>query len=247
MSGAARQHQAREWLLEPEAAAPAVKLCGMFREADVLAVAQARPDMCGFIVNFPKSHRNVSPERLAQLGSALAEADAQTAAAVATSKLPVSLHPIWRVGVFVDEPLDSLVRIVREGAIDLVQLHGRESNAYVQALRKQTGVGTIQAYKVRGEEDVTRAEGSSADMVLLDNGQGTGESFDWGYVSRLRRPFILAGGLNPKNVAQALADVHPWGVDMSSGLETGGLKDAAKIEAAVRAVRQFGTHRIIQA
>ena len=248
MSAASRQHQAREWLLSSDAAAqPRIKLCGMFRDEDVLAVAQARPDLCGFIVNFPKSHRNVLPERLLHLCDALDESDACTAAAVATSGLPVSLHPIWRVGVFVDEPLDSLIRIVRKGCIDVVQLHGAESNSYVEELRRETGVGTIQAYQVCSAEDVTRAEGSSADMVLLDNGQGTGASFDWGCLSRLRRPFILAGGLSPENVGRALTEVQPWGVDMSSGIETGGLKDPAKIEAAVRAVRQYGKNREIQA
>lgn len=245
MSAASRQHQAREWLLSADAAAcPRVKLCGMSRDEDVLAVAQARPDMCGFIVNFPKSHRNISPGQLAHLCEVLDEADACTAAAVATSGLPVSLHPIWRVGVFVDEPLDSLIHLVREGSIDLVQLHGNESNAYVSELRHQTRVGTIQAYRVQSEDDAARAEGSAADMVLLDNGQGTGEAFDWSYVPRVRRPFILAGGLNPENVGQALAEVRPWGVDMSSGIETEKLKDPAKIEAAVRAVQTATRWRV---
>ena len=248
MSAANRQHQAREWLLSSDAAAqPRVKLCGMFRDEDVLAVAQARPDMCGFIVDFPKSHRNVSADQLSHLCDALDEADALTAAAVATSGLPVSVHPIWRVGVFVDEPLDSLVRIVREGRIDLVQLHGSESNAYISELRHETGVGTIKAFRVRGEEDVAQAESSSADMVLLDNGQGTGESFDWSYVSRMHRPFILAGGLSPENVAQALSEAEPWGVDMSSGIETEGRKDPAKIKAAVHSVRHYGKTKEIKA
>ena len=118
-----------------------------------------------------------------------------------------------------------------------MQLHGNESNAYVSELRHQTRVGTIQAYRVQGEDDVARAAGSAADMVLLDSGQGSGKAFDWSYVSRVRRPFILAGGLSPENVGQALAEVQPWGVDMSSGIETDKLKDPAKIEAAVRAVQ----------
>lgn len=239
MSGAGRRHQAREWLLSPRTAqAPCVKLCGMFAEADVDAVAQARPDMCGFIVNFPKSHRSVSPQRLGQLCQRLVEADAQGAAALATAKAPASVHPIWRVGVFVDEPLDSLIHTVLQGGIDLVQLHGSESNAYIVELRERTKVGTIQAFRVRSEEDVARAESSAADMVLLDNGQGTGEAFDWGFVSRMHRPFILAGGLNPQNVAQALDEVQPWGVDMSSGIETAKRKDPAKIAVAVQEVRK---------
>lgn len=93
---------------------------------------------------------------------------------MATSGKLVSLHPIWRVGVFVDEPLDSLIHIVSNGSVDLVQLHGNESNAYISELRHRTRVGTIQAFRVSGSEDVSRAEGSSADMILLDSGQGSG-------------------------------------------------------------------------
>ena len=240
MSAASRRHQAREWLLAPQAPDRArVKLCGMFREEDVRAVALARPDLCGFIVNFPKSHRSVSAERLAELCELLNEEDAKAAAQMAAGGGAVSMHPVWRVGVFVDEPLDSLIHIVSEGGIDLVQLHGSESNAYISELRHHTGIGTIQAFRVRGEEDASRAEGSAADMVLLDNGQGTGASFDWSYVSRMHRPFILAGGLSPENVGEALTEVQPWGVDMSSGIETDNLKDAGKIAAAVREVRRW--------
>lgn len=240
MSPASRQHQAREWLLSPQGSGyPRVKLCGMSREEDVRSVAQMRPDMCGFIVDFPQSHRSVSVERLTELCELLDEEDAKVAARMATSGNPVSLHPIWRVGVFVDEPLDSLIRIVTNGSVDLVQLHGNESNAYISELRHQTRVGTIQAFRVRGSEDVSRAEGSSADMILLDSGQGSGRAFDWGDVSRVHRPFILAGGLTPETIGKALTEVHPWGVDMSSGIETDKLKDPAKIAAAVDEVHRW--------
>ncbi|MDR4015614.1 MAG: phosphoribosylanthranilate isomerase, partial [Eggerthellaceae bacterium] len=111
--------------------------------------------------------------------------------------------------------------------------------AYISELRHHTGGGTIQAFQVGNEEDASRAEGSAADMVLLDNGQGTGAAFDWSYVSRMHRPFILAGGLTPENVGEALDEVRPWGVDMSSGLETDKLKDPEKIAAAVREVRRW--------
>lgn len=240
MSPASRQHQAREWLLSPQGSGhPRVKLCGMSREEDVRSVAQTRPDMCGFIVDFPQSHRSVSVERLTELCELLDEEDAKVAARMATSGNPVNLHPIWRVGVFVDEPLDSLIRIVTNGSVDLVQLHGNESNAYISELRHRTRVGTIQAFRVRGSEDVSRAEGSSADMILLDSGQGSGRVFDWGDVSRVHRPFILAGGLTPETIGKALTEVHPWGVDMSSGIETDKLKDPAKIAAAVDEVHRW--------
>ena len=147
---------------------------------------------------------------------------------------------IYRVGVFVDYPLDALVDLVKQGAVDLVQLHGAETNAYIEELRQRTGVGIIQAFRVREPADVQRAEASLADMVLLDNGQGTGQQFDWDLVSVVHRPFMLAGGLGPENVAEAVEEVRPWGVDMSSGVETDKLKDPEKMVAAVEAVRAAG-------
>ncbi len=225
MSAGNRQIQAREWLLSQEAASqPRVKLCGMFREVDVQAVAEAQPDLCGFIVDFPKSHRSVTPAQLAGLCDHLLECEPAAA-------------PIWRVGVFVDEPMGQLVRIVESGCIDLVQLHGNESAAYVDELRNRTGIGILQAFRIRSAADVAAAETSAADLVLLDNGQGTGEGFDWSLVASVGRPFMLAGGLGPENVAQAVREVRPWGVDMSSGIETEKLKDPAKMAAAVAAAR----------
>ena len=226
MSAGNRQTQAREWLLSQAAASrPRVKLCGMFREADILAVAEARPDMCGFIVDFPKSHRSVTPAQLQGLGGKLLECELAGA-------------PIWRVGVLVDMPLERLVAIVESGCIDLVQLHGNEDAAYVDRLRNRTGVGIVQAFRIRSTADVAAAEESAADLILLDNGQGTGEGFDWSLVSSVGRPFMLAGGLGPENVAQAISEVRPWGVDMSSGVESGKLKEPAKMVAAVAAVRK---------
>ena len=226
MSAGTRQIQAREWLLSGAAASqPRVKLCGMFRDEDVQAVAEARPDLCGFIVDFPKSHRSVTPARLESLCSCLQSCEPASA-------------PIWRVGVFVDEPMEQLVRIVDAGCIDLVQLHGSEDAAYIDELRDRTGVGIIQAFRIRSAADAAAAEASAADLVLLDNGQGTGEGFDWSLVASVGRPFMLAGGLGPENVAQAIEEVRPWGVDMSSGIETEKRKDPAKMAAAVAAVRK---------
>ena len=226
MSAGNRQIQAREWLLSGAAASqPRVKLCGMFRDEDVQAVAEARPDLCGFIVDFPKSHRSVTPAQLAGLCDRLLECEPAGA-------------PIWRVGVFVDEPMEQLVRIVDAGCIDLVQLHGSEDAAYIDELRHRTGVGIIQAFRIRSAADAAAAEASAADLVLLDNGQGTGEGFDWSLVASVGRPFMLAGGLGPENVAQAIEEVRPWGVDMSSGIETEKFKDPAKMASAVAAVRK---------
>lgn len=232
-----RQQQAREWL-HSDSGQPRVKLCGMFRMEDVDAVAQAQPDLCGFIVGFPKSHRSVTPEQLARLGNhLLAYEEAGMICSGGVCRMP---RAIYRVGVFVDYPLDALVDLVKQGAVDLVQLHGAETNAYIEELRQRTGVGIIQAFRVREPADVQRAEASLADMVLLDNGQGTGQQFDWDLVSAVHRLFMLAGGLGPENVAEAVEEVRPWGVDMSSGVETDKLKDPEKMVAAVEAVRAAG-------
>ena len=252
-AGEERRQRSRAWLTVPaEAGTTRVKLCGMSREEDVDAVMAARPDLCGFIVDFPKSHRNVSPERVAELtarmdaaeAAAVEEAADMAATEAATAAEPDAAltaparTPVWRVGVFVDEPVAELVRIVRASGLDLAQLHGHEDAAYIEAVRELAPeLGLIQAFKVRTPTDVERACASPADLVLLDNGQGTGEAFDWSLCARATRPFMLAGGLAPGNVAEAIQQVRPWGVDMSSGIETGRVKDPAKIQAAVAAVR----------
>lgn len=202
-----------------------VKLCGLSRPEDVAAANAVQPDYVGFVVDFPRSRRNVAACDLPVLS---AEVD----------------KGIRRVGVFVDEPIEVVAQLYNQGAIDMAQLHGHEDEKYIEALRKRCDVPIIQAFRVRSEQDVVRAEASTADLVLLDNGQGTGEAFDWSLVSGVRRPFILAGGLGPLNVADAIAAVRPWGVDMSSGIETDGLKDPKKMAAAVAAIRTSMSHFI---
>lgn len=201
----------------PSDARPRIKLCGMFRDADIDAVNDSRPDLCGFVVSFPRSHRNVSPERLGRLVGALDEA-------------------IGAVGVFVDQPEGFVAQVANE-VVDVVQLHGSEDNAYIGRLRALTDAPIVQAVRMRSARDACRAARSAADLVLLDSGWGTGRRFDWALVAGVARPFMLAGGLCADNVAEAVRACAPWGVDMSSGLETDGLKDPARIRAAVRAAR----------
>lgn len=193
-----------------------IKLCGMFREQDVVAVNAAEPDLCGFIVDFPESHRSLPSSRAARLAR--------------------DVRPsVFTVGVVVDA---SVARAGDNGSLfDVLQLHGHEDNDYIRHLRLRTRAPIIQAVQVRSKRDVERANRSAADMVLLDSGQGTGGSFDWSLLKSMGRPFALAGGLTPENVARAVGELHPWGVDMSSGIETAHLKDPGKIRAAVAAVR----------
>lgn len=196
-----------------------IKLCGLYRPQDIVAVNGARPDMCGFIVDVPRSHRSISTAQLRELATLV---DPR----------------ITRVGVFVDAASEMIVSLAAEGVIDAVQLHGSEDAAYVRGLRAATQAGIIQAFQVRSEHDIARAQESPADMVLLDAGQGAGEAFDWSLAAGISRPFILAGGLGPANVAEAIRTVRPWGVDMSSSLETDRIKDPEKMRAAVAAVRR---------
>jgi phosphoribosylanthranilate isomerase len=196
-----------------------IKICGLSRPQDIDYVNQAQPDFCGFIVNVPKSRRNVSPDTLRQLRK--------------------NLRPeVLPVGVFVNEDPDTIVSLVADGTLSLVQLHGQEDEGYIAALRARISVPIIKAFRVDTQQDVETAQQSSADYILLDNGSGgTGQVFDWSLLQSAARPYILAGGLGPNNLAAVIAQLHPFAVDLSSGVETEGFKDREKILAAVQAVR----------
>ena len=94
------------------------------------------------------------------------------------------------------------------------------------------------AFQVRGPADLERATAFPADRILLDSGQGTGRTFDWSLLRHFPRPYLLAGGLDPENLPEAIRTLRPYGVDLSSGVETDGLKDFTKIQAAVAAARE---------
>lgn len=194
-----------------------IKLCGMRRREDILAVNELKPDYVGFIF-WPKSHRCVTPETAKELKALLDPA-------------------IRAVGVFVDETPEAVSALLNAGIIDMAQLHGHEDNAYIQTLRGFTDKPVIQAFKVRSAEDLAAAEQSAADEILLDSGTGSGECFDWSLVKDAKRPFFLAGGLHPGNVQAAIRQVRPCAVDVSSGIETDKFKDPDKMRAFVENAR----------
>ena len=152
---------------------------------------------------------------------------------------------IRAAGVFVDEQPQVIEALVSRGVIDAVQLHGRENEDYIQDLRKQLGnTRIIQAFSICSEQDAKRAEESSADMILADSpGGGTGEVFDWTLLRKIRRPYFLAGGLTSDNAGDAVNVLAPYGVDVSSGIETDGYKDWKKMEKFVLAVRRADARR----
>ena len=192
-----------------------IKMCGLRRMEDIEAVNEVRPEYIGFVF-FPGSRRYITA------------ADA--------GKLREKLNP-ETVGVFVDEDPETVAALLEDGIIDMTQLHGHEDERCLENLRRLTGKPLIRAFRVRSPEDVRLAQSSSADGILLDAGAGDGRTFDWSFLQGIRRPYFLAGGLDPENVSRAVRGLKPFAVDVSSGIETGGYKDINKMRAFVRAVR----------
>ena len=195
-----------------------IKLCGLSRTCDIEAANELRPEYIGFVFA-PKSKRYVSPEK--------------------ATELKQLWHPdIKAVGVFVNESLQNVAELLKNGVIDVAQLHGTESEEYVRELRTLTDKPIIKAFRVECERDIREANASSADYVLLDSGAGTGTVFDWNLLSHMQRPYFLAGGLDTENVSEAIKVLKPFAVDVSSGIETDGVKDKTKMAAFVAAVRK---------
>lgn len=195
-----------------------IKLCGLSRPCDITAANALKPEYIGFVFA-PKSRRYVTPEQAAELKQILSP-------------------EIRAVGVFVNEPPERVAALLSSGVIDLAQLHGDEDEAYLQQLRSCTDRPIIRAFPIAAAEDIAAAERSSADLVLLDSGAGTGTVFDWTLIQNIKRPYFLAGGLGADNAGAAVAALHPYGVDVSSGIETNGIKDKTKMAAFVAAVRK---------
>lgn len=197
-----------------------IKLCGMFRDRDIDYVNEAKPDYIGFIVMFPKSHRNIDLETALRLKSRLSP-------------------EIKSVAVSVNAPIERFAEFAKSGAADLLQCHGSENADYIAELKRLTNVPIIKAVKVTTAADIEAAQTLGADYLLLDSGTGSGKAFDHSLIDRekIRVPFFLAGGLAPENLGRAIRDIRPYAVDLSSGIETNKLKDREKILAAVKEAR----------
>ncbi|MHB8073952.1 phosphoribosylanthranilate isomerase [Desulfosporosinus fructosivorans] len=200
-----------------------IKICGLFRDCDIDYVNEARPDFIGFV--FAKSRRQVS-------------------VVWAEAMRPRLKSEIIPVGVFVNESLEKVAKLLNDNTIEMAQLHGDENENYIQELKTLTNKPIIKAVRVLSQEDIESAQNTVADFLLLDNGAGgTGESFDWSLVNQVKnqkqnqKPFFLAGGLKVGNLEQAILATSPYAVDLSSGVETDGLKDRAKILEIVRRMR----------
>jgi phosphoribosylanthranilate isomerase len=226
-----------------------IKICGIFREQDIDYVNEARPDYCGFV--FAESKRQVSPAQAANLRRRLAE----------------NIAP---VGVFVNAPIENIAALYRDGAINIAQLHGNETEEYIAHLKEATGdtpIPVIKVIKSTSFNTLSRRHGEHGEYkkniktpcppscpqdssppclrenyYLIDSGSGSGETFDWSLLSSLNidKPWFLAGGINLDNIKRAMA-INPFGIDVSSGAETDGVKDREKILQLTAAVRKGKT------
>ncbi len=220
-----------------------IKICGIRRSQDVEYINEFLPDYIGFIF-WEKSFRFVTLD------------DALKLRRQTSPRIPA-------VGVFVNEAPEKIAEYVQSGAIQIIQLHGRETEEDITKVRALLpGVPVWKAFKVRSIENLTRAQASTADRILLDNGYGTGQCFDHSLLAKsagegqyeeghpaqqpdtlypeeqhFLRPYILAGGLTPQNIPDVIMKYHPSMVDISSGVETDQCKDRDKIRAAIQAAR----------
>lgn len=195
-----------------------IKLCGLQSLNDVIAANAVQPDYIGFV--FAKTSKRFITQQTAE---------------ELRKKLD---RKIVVVGVFVNEPVEVVAALLNKGIIDMAQLHGNESEEYITFLRKKTDKKLIKAFSVNEAKNLQVVYSCSADYILLDSGSGgTGKSFDWNLLQDFDRPYFLAGGLSINNVSEAVSRLHPYAVDVSSGIETDGRKDDVKMAAFINAVR----------
>ncbi len=196
-----------------------IKLCGLTRTEDIEVANELKPDYIGFVFAV-KSKRYISPSN-AQI-------------------LKKQLDPsIKAVGVFVNETAENIAKLLNENIIDIAQLHGNEDDAFIAKLRTLSDKPIIKAFTIKSENDIKAAQESTADYVLLDSGAGTGQAFNWSLIKNINRDYFLAGGLSPENAEEAVKKSHPFALDVSSGIETNGIKDKKKMADFIRKGKEY--------
>ena len=247
------------YLYGPTYYTPKIKMCGISKVETIPAIVDAKPDYMGLV--FAPSKRQVTVEQAKTLVDELhkqyettyGEATVQMNTDIAQDSQDSqdnqefvqensNFEKIKTVGVFVNETVENLLKIAEEVKLDVIQLHGDEDESFIQTLKEQSNVEIWKAVQVRSAADAEKWIDSSADMLLFDayhkdERGGTGEVFDWSSLDEFERPFMLAGGIDSTNVARAIRTVRPYGIDISSGIETDGVKDDEKIKAFTHIVR----------
>ena len=247
------------YLYGPTYYTPKIKMCGISKVETIPAIVEAKPDYMGLV--FASSKRQVTVEQAKTLvdelhkqyektyGEATVPMNTDTAQDSQDSQDSQefvqgnsNFEKIKTVGVFVNETVENLLKIAEEVKLDVIQLHGDEDETFIQSLKECTNVEVWKAVQVRSAADAEKWIDSSADMLLFDayhkdERGGTGEVFDWSSLDEFERPFMLAGGMDSTNVARAIRTVRPYGIDISSGIETEGVKDNEKMKAFTNIVR----------
>ena len=196
-----------------------IKLCGMTRDEDILVCNRLKPDYVGFVF-WSKSKRLVTKDKAKHLKDLLDK-------------------DIKSVGVFVDEDINYVKELFNEGIIDVIQLHGSEDEDYIADLKSSLNNPVIiKSFKADTEENINLSLKSSADYIIYDPGKGDGMQFNWDKIKNVSRDYFLAGGLDSGNVGEAIKLLHPYCVDVSSGIESDGLKDADKMTAFANSARK---------
>ncbi|NLZ49454.1 MAG: phosphoribosylanthranilate isomerase [Clostridiales bacterium] len=199
-----------------------VKICGLTRALDIEYVNEFKPDYAGFV--FADSKRRVSADQALELAKNLS-------------------NDIKIVGVFVNEDINTVREIAEKVKLDILQFHGDEDINYINSFKDYE---VWKAISIKSEEDLLNLNGYSDVRFLLDSKieglrGGSGKTFDWNILKDfdLQNKIILAGGLNCENILDALRIVKPYGVDVSSGVESEGVKDYKKIKEFIGKVRSF--------
>lgn len=195
-----------------------IKFCGLTRPCDIETANEIKPDYIGFVFA-PNSKRRVGYKQAVDLKNLLSK-------------------EIKAVGVFLNEDISQVISLLNLGIIDAAQLHGDESLEYITRIQKETGKPVIKAFQIHSEADVAAAEETIADYIILDAGTGEGKTFDWNLIDNFKKPYFLAGGLNAENVTAAMHKLHPYALDVSTGIETDGFKDKEKMAEFAAAVRK---------
>jgi len=201
-----------------------IKICGITNKQDAINASGLNVDMLGFVF-YKESKRYVEPKTVRDIAN----------------ELPPSIS---RVGVFVNEPKESVIEIAEDASLDMLQFHGDETPEYCHEFKDSYKV--IKAFRIKDKKDLKNINAYDTDFYLLDTYSpdslgGTGRTFNWKMMEdyEFLKPIILSGGLNPKNVAKAIREVFPYAVDVSSGIERSpGRKDAELMKKFVENVRK---------
>lgn len=187
-----------------------IKICGITNKKDAMMVSNFGADAIGFV--FAESKRRITPEK----------------AKTIIKELPPF---ITTVGIFVDEKLKEINRIIEFTSLDAVQLHGNETREYCDKVNRKVIKG-IQVTKDDTKESLlNKMRNYSVSAFILDPGKGSGKTFNWKIARDIDKPIIIAGGLSPENVKQVIQELNPYGVDVSTGVEKDyGKKDKEKVK-----------------